>query len=275
LQWGLTPAQRTDAQAVLYGSDRCLWVLLSSDDLVGVDFSESSVRRNLSFVNLSTHDSPATVSGDWDPKPPSGDHRIVILVSRREIISTNYPRLQTRVPDQPPGGQPPGGLGVAGGAVKPKGVIGGNGGDGDGGNGDGEGPPTPPNPVDVERTLQPIEKAILDRYRSLKGTPASTWLVFNNAYRQTQYKLTLDGQKTTVYEPVGGFGYVGEHLGPTTPFNYGISGGGPRLKRVGQDAYAIDVPHKGEVIVQTRLEAVEHKGCWAQICDFFRKLLGK
>jgi hypothetical protein len=249
MQWGLDAPQHAAAAAMPFGSDRCLWVQLDSDDVLGVDFSEASIRRNLSFINLSTHDAPAAISGDWDPAPPGGKHRIVLLVSKREILSTNYSRLQSG-PNDPPT-RPPGGVSNA--AYNRE--------------------AGPPDPRDVERTLSPLEKSILDRYRSLKGQPASTWLVFNNAYRETQHTLTLDGVKTKLYEPIGGFGYVAEHLGPTADFNYDITGGA-ELKKMGQDAYVIEVPHKGEVIIHTRLEAVEPNGCLALIRRLFKMLFG-
>jgi hypothetical protein len=261
VKWGFNAAQHTEAQG--FSSDRCLWVLLDSASPTGVYFSESSVRRNLSFINLSEHDAPAAINGDWAPPPPGGKHRFLLVVSKRQIVSTSYDRQKVpTTPDKPPT-QPD--L-RANDAYVANAVA---------------GPRRPADPRDVERTLGWLEKRILDRYREIAGRETvSTWIVVNNAYRETTHKLTLDGMETQVFEPAGSFGYAAEHIGPATDLKYDVTGG-PELKPSpqGEDAYTIDVPHKGEVIIKTRLEAGgagpgglgDAGGCWGLIRKLFKK----
>lgn len=229
-KWGLNAAERSDFAG--FGGDRCLWVLLDSG--ASVNFTESSVRRNLSFINLSAQEIPAAISGKWEPVPADGQHNFLLLVSQRLIVSTSYDRLKT--------GKSQTRLAA-----------------------DGERRVTP---EDIEKTISWLEAEILRKYRLEDSRETrSTWLVINNAYRETNYTLTLDGIQHRLFEPAGSFGYVAEHIGEVREWKYKISGG-PELTTLSEaeGAYSIRVPHNGEVVIKTHLEAVEQQQLWSNSC---------
>jgi hypothetical protein len=59
---------------------QCMWVQLESADATPVTFVQSSVRRNMDFLTLSSVSRRATVSGSGYPKPPFGSHHELLLV---------------------------------------------------------------------------------------------------------------------------------------------------------------------------------------------------
>jgi hypothetical protein len=65
---------------------QCVWVQLNSAS--PVNFVQSSVRRNMDFVNLSSIDRPAEISGAGYPPPPGGaaNHDFVLLTRARKIV---------------------------------------------------------------------------------------------------------------------------------------------------------------------------------------------
>jgi hypothetical protein len=64
---------------------QCVWVQL--DSAHAVNFTQSSVRRNLDFVNLSDFERPAHISGVGYPRPASGKthHDFVLVVNVRQL----------------------------------------------------------------------------------------------------------------------------------------------------------------------------------------------
>lgn len=68
---------------------QCVWVQLSSNS--GVNFVQSSVRRNMDFINLSEYERPAEISGVGYPPPSTGNHHDFLLFTHaRKIITPKY-----------------------------------------------------------------------------------------------------------------------------------------------------------------------------------------
>jgi hypothetical protein len=59
---------------------QCMWIQLLSADATPVTFVQSSVRRNMDFLTMSSVRRRATVSGSGYPKPPVGTHHELLLV---------------------------------------------------------------------------------------------------------------------------------------------------------------------------------------------------
>jgi hypothetical protein len=62
---------------------QCMWVQLTDS---GVNFTQSSVRRNMDFVNLTEDTRPATVSGVGYPVPAGGSHDFLLITHVRKFV---------------------------------------------------------------------------------------------------------------------------------------------------------------------------------------------
>lgn len=81
--WTITQADRNKYGPLWH--DQCLWVLL--DSAAGASIAESSVRQNLSLINLSKSDHPLTVTGRGHGTPPGGaPHHDFIL----HVVDVRY-----------------------------------------------------------------------------------------------------------------------------------------------------------------------------------------
>jgi opacity protein-like surface antigen len=201
-------------------SHQCLWVLLDSDQ--NVDFTESSVRRNMDFVNLSTFTRQAEISGKDYPSPPAGQ------TDQDFFLQVNHVRL---VSLRDLSGRPPGGLITSAST---------------GGHGLG---------LDQDM-ISPLEEAIYRRQAASSGI-VSTWVWMMHGYRNTGASIIIDGTMYAIQEPVGGFGYIADHNGRVKDFNYQVSGAELRSLPNNPDGYTLPVPNGGVRVITTRLEAVE------------------
>jgi opacity protein-like surface antigen len=65
---------------------QCIWVMLDSGQ--NVEFADSSIRRNMDFVGVSTYEEDAEISGKGYPAPPSGSNQDFLLrVYKIPIVS--------------------------------------------------------------------------------------------------------------------------------------------------------------------------------------------
>jgi hypothetical protein len=185
--------------------------------LTTVNFVESSMRRNMDFVDLSEEEREAEISGVGHPPPPAGrtDHDFVLMVNVRRFM----------IPRIPTGGG--------------NGEGGGNGGGGEGGGNGGGGP------INVA--------AIGTHGDGERLLPTWTWFV--HGYRVTGEDLEIDGTNFKILDPApGAFGYVAQHDGPQTDeLSFDLSGGG--IRRRGNGVYTIRVPDGGSVTINTKVEA--------------------
>jgi len=86
---------------------QCIWVQLSSS--AAVNFVQSSVRRNMDFINLSEFERPAEISGVGYPAPAGGsDHDFLLFTHARKIVTPQYnPDLNIRSDVRNDEGPPP------------------------------------------------------------------------------------------------------------------------------------------------------------------------
>ena len=113
------------------------------------------------------------------------------------------------------------------------------------------------------------------------------WVWITDAYRKTEFELTVGGKRYKIYEPTGAFGYLAEHEGLVSGWEQSIAAGPAdeaRFEQVGTNTYCLRVPDGGKVQVLARLKAKEFKVPWwlwlllvilVIIAWLGRKLLGK
>ena len=223
LQWTLDAADQAKYPA---GGDFCLWVILNS--IKNVNFSESSVRRNLIFTNMSkfVHDAEISARGYPDPPARSPDQDFLLLVGKR-LLQSDRTYEGWRTPGPQVGAQP--------------GVV------------------THVVP-DTGRRLQAINALAREIYGRWKPGVAAqnSWYWIVTGSRRSELTLSYDKKRARVYEPTGAFAYVGEHVGPVTSWTHSVSGNG--TKALADNAIALKIGKGKSAIVQTQLAAVEGGG---------------
>ncbi|HUD27871.1 MAG TPA: hypothetical protein VMQ93_03300 [Novosphingobium sp.] len=204
--------------AAVASSDTCMWAQLTAR--TPVNFFQSSIRRNMTFVNLSETEGEAVVSGEGYEEPPEGaaDHDFIIETFCRRVVvqelveKTEYidPALLPIVARSLAGTK----QGLAEGGIKMLAVS-------------GNGP-------------------------SYKDSVIYVWQNFG--YRVTADTITIGG---TTYPLVdngsGTFGSVAHHTGVQDNFGWTFEGDG--MVRYAPGVYGIKVPHKGETVIKFRLVA--------------------
>ena len=74
---------------------QCVWVQLNA---AGVNFNQSSIRRNMDFDHLSEKEEPATISGVGYPVPASGKHDFLLMTFVRvfdfPVVDSDLTHLQ-------------------------------------------------------------------------------------------------------------------------------------------------------------------------------------
>jgi hypothetical protein len=163
---------------------QCIWVQLDSNQ--PVDFADSSVHNNFEFINLSSHEEDAEISGKGFPAPPSGtDHDFVLNVYKVQLISLR---------DLTGGGGP-------GGNLRSAAASGGS------------------------ANITELERQIYERQAASNGVVTS-WVWVTDGYRRTGGGLTINGKKFENYQPVGSFGYAPSHEGRAKDLTYSLTGPG-------------------------------------------------
>ena len=195
---------------------QCIWVQLNS--ATTVNFTQSSVRRNMDFDHFSDVDREAEVSGEGYPEPAdgSGTHDFVIQTYCRAIKVAEL--LTGRQVD--PEAQ-----------ALIEGVL-------------AQAPPSDFN-ADVPSTST-------HGGSSFKNTVVYVWVA--QGYRRTGSFIKIMGQ---VFENLdhtpGQFGIAASHQGLNDPFHYALNG--PGLVQYAPGNYGLKVPHKGRTRIQIRLGA--------------------
>lgn len=234
MQWALSAAEQNlyahpPTAAHPLDSHQCIWVQL--DSVQAVDFAESSARRNMNLVPLSEHEQSADVSGDGYPPPEGGaaDQEMLLLVSQmrrgRLVPGEDLADFATRNNERLTKGR----------ALSRGNDIGGSGG---------------------------WLAGLFAIFREIFGswTVVYDWVWITDAYRKTEYELTINGLKHRIYEPAGSFGYLAEHQGPVSSFEQAITPGpndAARFQVGGRNSYRLQVPDGGKVQVVTKLKANE------------------
>lgn len=229
--WTLTAGQRAQycdrnitpvcPAGTTLDAHQCVWVLLDSNQ--NVEFTDSSVRRNMDFVNLSTFNRQAEISGKGYPNPPAGrtDYDFLLQVNHVRPVSLR---------DIPGNGGPSNPPGVARAAAGP-------------------GASAP--------QVSALEEAIYHRQAMSSGL-ISTWVWMMYGHRNTGVTIPIGNRTYPILEPVGGFGFIADHQGRAKEFKYEATGAGlRRLPNNNDDFYILRVPKDGVSVINTRLEAVD------------------
>jgi len=198
---------------------QCIWVQL--DSATGVNFTQSSVRRNMDFDHFSDVEREAEISGTGYPEPGggSGEHDFVLQTFCRKIVVTEI--IQGGQVDSDTGA-------LVGGAVQ-------------------QGTDVPaPDAMTLNR------RSASRGSTAFKDTVVFVWMA--QGYRRSGKFMKIKG---TSYEVLdhrpGEFGIVARHEGLQDPFHYALSG--PGMVQYAPGIYGLKVPHKGTVKIGVKLGA--------------------
>jgi hypothetical protein len=196
---------------------QCIWVQL--DSATGVNFTESSVRRNMDFAHFSDLEREAEVSGSGYPEPEdgSGEHDFVLQTFCRKIIVTEIIA----------GGQADADTeALVGGALQ-------------------QGDQEPEPDMTVHRSAASTGS-------QFKDTVVFIWMT--QGYRRSGKFMKIRGTNYEVLDHrPGEFGIVARHEGLADPFHFALSG--PGMVRYAPGIYGLKVPHKGKVTIGVKLGA--------------------
>ncbi|KRA60344.1 hypothetical protein ASD79_08910 [Caulobacter sp. Root655] len=197
---------------------QCIWVQLSSSS--AVNFAQSSVRRNMDFINLSEVERPAEVSGVGYPPPKDGGktHDFLLFTHVRKIRVRDLMGKGAVLGDEM--------LAFAAGALQQPGPL-----------------PVP--------NLEMASIAVGDQ-REWRDTVLYLWIT--EGYRRTGQTLTIGKITAEVLdEGPGAFGYVARHEGIDDPFSWSFEGPGLTRRRPG--VHGLKVPHDGVTTLNVKLKA--------------------
>jgi hypothetical protein len=207
------------------------------DSVQAVDFVQSSIRRNMNFVPMSSHEQTAEISGDGYPEPPEGvdDQEFALIVS--QMLQA---RLITKKPDNVVGDRPGGDGQFSTGSLASK--------------------------YDA-RVYQPPTGLFGNFLGYLLNLISQVeiqyeWFWVMDAYRKTEFALKAGEKKYEIYQPAGSFGYIGEHEGLVSSWDQSVTaapGDEDRLQAApnSRNGYRMRVPNGGSARLVTRLEATE------------------
>jgi hypothetical protein len=232
LNWQLESAPSSPDQ-VNYGSlgsDQCVLVTLGST--YPVLFTQSSLRTNTSFVDLSRAERKIHVSGKgYGPATGGATHLdFVIRQVRRLMVSTQTydgwdPGQKGRKPDPGPG----------------------------------PGPNYRAEDGNQWGLTAPwIARNTFSRWLAATTT-TYTWLVITVGYRRTDQTLTLGGRKHQIYTVADSCTHVLTHVGEVGGLTYSLAG--PALESKDSGVFTLKVPIGGEVVLNATYEAFELGRC--------------
>jgi hypothetical protein len=214
--WSLTTAEQPDYAPP--HQHQCVVAVLSSTS--NARFSESSVRRNMDFFNLSTLTKEAEISGKGQPAGPvHGSNYEFRLVPSQRVLNTDnaYDGWQ----------------GAATGGSDRIATH---------------------QPSDSYPPIPQLSSDIFQRWQGMKK-PAYSVLSVVNGYRRTPAILSMGGRKYRLYDPTGAFAYVGEHSGAGTEFSAGFSGSG--ITKFPGGSMIVTVPVDSSTAITTTLSATD------------------
>lgn len=203
---------------------QCIWVQLDSTS-GNVNFAQSSTRRNMDFVDLSSEERPATISGEGYDEPDDGsdEHEFIMFSHCREITIKTLVEKGINIG--------PEAAALVGGALRAAKDV-----------------PSPDNDIDVPHTT-----AVRPRRQS-QWDDSVVYLWINEGFRRTKEKLEIYGVETRVldHRPAD-FGLAAHHIGVGDNLSWEFAGKG--IAQYGPGAYILKVPHKGKLTLRTRLTA--------------------
>ena len=218
----VNPWSATDV-AANYPTDlhRCMWVQLNGS---GVNFTQSSVRRNMDFVSLSSIAETAEISGVGYGTPANGsaEHDFVLSTRCRKIILRDL--LSS------PNTLDPETLEIVAAAVK---LI-----------------PRDNNNPDKEGLIgMSASTTTPSQYRDYV-----VYLWITEGYRRTSQSLRIGSKKAEILdENPGSFGFVAVHKGVDDNLSWSLSG--PGLSSTAPGLVALKVPVEGSTTININVSA--------------------
>ena len=207
---------------------QCMWAQASS--LTGqVNFTQSSVRRNMDFVGLSDVERDAVVSGEGYEKPQdgSGEHRFFLRTFSRKVVIQEIVDHAKELDDDAKL--------LLGTALQT--ATGGQDGGGD------------MRPNDMMLTHRTAGRRAQTQY---KDSIVYIWTTLG--YRLTDHMVLVAGKSYPLLDNgCGSFGFVAHHKGVNDNLSWSFAGQG--LGAFGPGCYGLKVPHEGSVTIKTRLSA--------------------
>ncbi|CAN5358846.1 hypothetical protein BH10PSE4_BH10PSE4_45830 [soil metagenome] len=199
-------------------SHQCIWVQLTSSS--AVNFAQSSVRRNMDFINLSEVERPAEVSGVGYPPPKDGGktHDFLLFTHVRKVRVRDLITKGALLGDEM--------LALATGALRQGGA----------------------------RPGVKFVQSATTGGSQLEWQDTVLFLWITEGYRRTGQTLTIGKIKAEVLdEGPGAFGYVARHEGVDDPFSWSFEGPGLTKRRPG--VHGLEVPHDGVTTLNVKLRA--------------------
>jgi hypothetical protein len=206
-------------------SHQCMWIQLDSTT-PGVNFTQSSARRNMDFVNMSEVVREPEVSGKGYPKPIDGtDKHDFILFTRcrkievRELLK-NKGNFDTETID------------LVGGALRAA--------------------PDVPNPNDQHNVAGRM--VAVNRGDETQWMDSVVYLWITEGFRRTGNYLTIHGVPGELLDgSPGEFGLIAHHKGVDDNLCWEFSGDG--LSQYGPGIYGLKVPHDDVTSIKLRVSA--------------------
>jgi len=205
-----------------YGTKKhqCIWVQLSSSS--AVNFAQSSVRRNMDFINLSEVERPVEVSGVGYPEPKDGGktHDFLLFTHVRKVRVRDLVGKGVVLGDEMEA--------IATGALR--------------------------QPRDGLLQGDKLEMASSSTSGGQQWKDTVLYLWITEGYRRTGQTLTIGKITAEVLdEGPGAFGYVARHEGVDDAFSWSFQGPGLTRRRPG--VLGLEVPHGGAATVKVKLRA--------------------
>lgn len=204
---------------------QCLWAQASALT-AGVNFKQSSVRRNMDFVGLSDIERDAVVSGEGYEEPPGGkaEHDFILQTfCRKMIVQEAVKNVELLEEDTKQ---------ILGTALQTTGT------DRDAGAN-----------VHFDVTHVAGRRAVGTQYNDVV---VYIWITMG--YRITGDTVIVAGKPYPLLDNgSGSFGFVATHIGVGDNFSWSFDGPGMGIFSPG--TYGLKVPHKGSVTIKTRLSA--------------------
>ena len=212
------------------GAHQCMWIQL--DATTPVVFSQSSVRRNMDFTQLSSVTRDVTISGAGYPKPADGsaEHDFLLMTRCRKIVVKEL--VGRRHVD-------PLTLALVTGALQQR---------------------------DVDAKARDdgavAHTVMFDKAMAAGAGTGQQWensvvyLWITEGYRRTNDFLIVNGIKTRVLDnSPGDFGLIAHHEGVNDGMNWTFMPEGTKMVQYGPGLYGVRVPDKGQVKIVVRLGA--------------------
>lgn len=203
---------------------RCMIVELTSAN--PVNFTQSSIRRNMDFATLSDEEISAEVSGRGYPKPAEGDHDFLLFTRCRAI---GVQQLADRFRDQQK--IDPETVAMVTGALQHAGM-------------DGTSARTHGMSINSDSVHVPVT--------DLSNTVVYAWIT--EGYRRTDSYLQVGDKKMVVLdETPGAFGIAAHHVGLNDNLSWQLEA--PGLSNHGNGIHSLKVPDGGSVTLGIKLSA--------------------